>query len=401
MLIFAFYYSEPFPIRHVRTDTLLLFLLAIGSFIIGYLFSILNGRGFFEKENRHTFIKIDYQKLRNVNVTLILLSILGMFIAIREIGLMAGDSMIFFSNPYKVRVIVTSMGRSAEYVPTLLYKLGSYLINLGIISAFSSALLITDTKFRISAFAPFFLGILSSLIYFSRYLLLSYILFFIISIFLLLSYLPEDLKQKTKKRFLSIIFISILTGIAISAIIILARNFYLDKFGELLGKQVYYYITGGLATFDSYLIHGHQFFTYGLSMTRGLNDWFIKFGLLDASSVPQGAGHEFVKVAPQMLMNTYTFTKTIYEDFGTIGLAFVPFLWGYISCATILKFLQKFSWIKLYFSTILIFSMIMSFFGFYLEGISVIVFRAILVYALGYVIKEYCNLEVITTRFSL
>ncbi len=327
-LIFFLFYINPFPIRHVRPDTVWYFVLAIFSVTLGYLSSFVFKFNSIELKKKQ--VHIDYNRLFQINSLLLALSFLGMYLSVSEIGRLAGDSLIYLKNPFKVRVIVTSMGTTPLYQPSLLYKLGSYLINLGVISAFTSGFLLTGRKFYKSALLPLLVGLFSSFVFFSRYMLISYVLFFLIAYYLSLFYTSDENYIIAKKRFVKILSSAVVFALLASIGIILARNFFLKEVGDLLGKQFFYYLTGGISSFDSYLVHGFKDHTYGLSMTRGINQWLVKLDLLDIN-VPIGSSHEFILVANNVQLNTYTFIKTLYQDFGLLGVSITSFICGYFT----------------------------------------------------------------------
>lgn len=383
---------KTYPIITPKESTYLVLFLGLFSTIFGYLFSFSLRTNIKSK----TYYELDYSKLYWINLALLALASLGILLVFRDIGRMAGDSMIFFKNPYKVRVIVTSVGTTILYTPSIYYKLGSYLVNLGIISTFTSAFLLADKKFRLSAYLPLLVGLLSSLLFFSRYLLVTYVLFFLVASYYSTEGLDVERKHLVSKRLKRTILITILFTVLSLAGIIIARNFYLDKFSDFLAKQIFYYLSGGVSALDQYLTFFHNELNNGFSLTRSLNSWLIKFDLID-TNVPVGSGHAFIKVAPNVILNTYTFIKTIYHDFGLYGAIIIPFFWGFLTSYFVDQLILKFSVIKLFIVSILTFSFIMSFFGFYLESISPILFRFFLILALSLALKVFANYKVITT----
>lgn len=390
--IFIFFLStqEYYSSRFIRFETYFILTCGIVFVVSGYVFPFLFRSKNEQEYSTSFFDKVDFIKLNRLNIALILLSLVGAFLAIIEIGKMANDPLIFFKNPLLVRIIVTSVGEDVAYAPTILYKLGSYLLNLGLITTFVSSILMTSEKFFWSTIMPIIIGILISFIYFSRYLFITFILFYIITIFIVLRINRyTHYYNFIKRRFSLTLISSISLIIIIFALILFARNFYRDKLVELAYQQFYFYLTGGISCFDAYLFQIHSEFTNGTSILRGLNKWLIIFGLAP-DNIVVGADHDFVKINSFINLNTYTFAKSMYQDFGLSGVVFLSTVWGFISSKMIIKTNSNFSLIKLYISTVLIFSLIMSFFGFYLESVSVILFRAVLVFITGLAITSFC-----------
>jgi oligosaccharide repeat unit polymerase len=390
-LIFYLQDNISYNIRYIRNETLYILLTGIFFVLLGYLLSFFV-LGFQNNPKNKTKLTLDfkYSKLNILNWILVLITIVGAYLCIIEIGNLAHDPMIFINNPLKVRMIVTNIDNNINYKPSYFYKIGSYLLNIGLLTTFISSILQTSKKFYLSTITPFLIAILSSLIFFSRYLFITYILFYLISFFIISQLVNDEEKAIVINRLKYTITISFFLIVTVFFLILFARNFFIEKIFDLAKEQFYFYFTGGVVSFDAYVFQVHENYTYGMSILRGLNKWLVLFGIA-TDNVVTGADHDFIKISPTITLNTYTFAKSMYQDFGVCGVAIISMFWGFISNYTLIKITQQFSLVRLYFGAVLIFSFIMSFFGFYLESISVIMFRWVLVLILSVFVKLFCK----------
>jgi hypothetical protein len=89
-------------------------------------------------------------------------------------------------------------------------------------------------------------------------------------------------------------------------------------------------------------------FTHGASGFRSLFKWLARLGLLDPQSVI-GVNNPFVAIGSWTKVNTFSFAKTLYEDFGIFGLLIGNVIWGGITRHAIQKLMNHFSLVNLFF----------------------------------------------------
>lgn len=379
------YQLKLFNVRHIDSYTYFIILIAVLATISGYLW-----RSWITFEPNLVYSKpeFNYQNLARLIWILAFFVLIGIYFSTTEIAKIAGGMNVFIENPFKIRVIVTNIGSNMSMKPTLLYKLGSYLINIGIISSFFAGILLTSKKFYFASLLPFFFSVITSFIYLSRYLMITYILYVSLSFIITYQYLDDDNHKAIIKR--RMFYFAVGTLLFISSLLIgilMARNFFIDKILPLLGKQLYFYYAGGIATFDAFL-HTNYNYTYGTLTLGSIYGWLHSLGLMDMIETLQ-RNQPFIKIAPDVTINTYTFIKVLYQDFGLSGLVLISFGWGFTTRYSVDSIFRKFSMTRLFLCVILIMSFIMSFFGFYLQGITSLLFRLILLVIITHLSKNY------------
>lgn len=94
--------------------------------------------------------------------------------------------------------------------------------------------------------------------------------------------------------------------------------------------SIYWYVTGPYAAFDHYLSEGISY-TFGGHTFRIFAKWLVVSGLVDQKYLSSSIG-EFIRFrfSPSAL-NTYTWLRSFYTDFGLLGVTLLPFALGLMS----------------------------------------------------------------------
>ena len=142
-------------------------------------------------------------------------------------------------------------------------------------------------------------------------------------------------------------------------------------------SSIYTYIAGNIVALDKFLINFFDF-NWGASTFRSFLKWFARFGLFNPEDV-QGTHNEFVNIGPFGL-NTYTYLRPFYEDFGVYSVLLYSYLWGALSALSIEKIIEKFSLLRLHIATFIFFSIFMSFFNFAFINVTLFLYFGILIW---------------------
>jgi oligosaccharide repeat unit polymerase len=124
--------------------------------------------------------------------------------------------------------------------------------------------------------------------------------------------------------------------------------------------STYWYIASPLAAFNEFISTSDGHHHLGEYMFYPFYKWFYRFGL---APEPQ-MSYYGEKVYLPFMTNVYTYLRNIYEDFGIIGIAVVPYLLGWATCAVRLKAARSFAYLNLY--LVLLAMIFFSFYNYYL-----------------------------------
>lgn len=373
-IILFLYNQQLYNIKDVRPDTLLLTYLSIGALATGYFFMDL----FDPDKKRLNKLTVDISNEKQLWIWysfFTLLMLIGVILTMKGVAsFFDGNLAIYYQNPVKVRHIVVNIGHGHFSAP-LIFKIGNYLINWGLTASFLGGMLFTQKKYSFFALIIVFVSLLAGVSMFSRYIFINSFGMFAFS-YLLFSFLRNK-KEQTRifKKTIYFIILSVALVFGVTYAILSARAFYIDDLTDLFNRLLYFYLVGGLPALDIF-IYSDPTQLYGFSSFRSLTDWMIKFGIIPETNLLV-AYHPFVKVSTLVEINTYTYIKSFFQDFGLAGVGIMSALWGGITRYSLRALVLKFNIIRLAISAILCFSLFISFFSFYFEGIAMVVFRLI------------------------
>ncbi len=355
----------------VSNESILILFYSMFIFILSYFLFVIYDKKFFRLST--SILLINEQELKKTIYVLVLLTLLGIVVKSSVIANHFGGYDIYFRNPLQVRLLVTNLD---DFNLNLqLYRIGSYLSNIGLISSIYIGILYIKGKSNyIIIFLTVFIFFISSLVTFSRFIFITYLVFFFLSSLFVSLFISEDEKTRVTKKltFLAIIILTIMAS-AITAIFAF-RTFYSDEIGQKFTQSIYFYLSGGVIAFDNfYQSNAMQELTLGASSFRSIIKWIDALDLWPFAEALE-THDDFTRVAPSFYMNTYTYIKPLIQDFGVIGMSMIVFLWAYLAKFTMKWMLEKFSIYRLYFAIIVSFSLIMSFFSFYFQAVSNIIF---------------------------
>jgi len=123
-----------------------------------------------------------------------------------------------------------------------------------------------------------------------------------------------------------------------------------------------------------------------VSLFRNLFRWFARLGIYNPQLV-FSTNYDFIWVGFNVV-NTYTYLRVFYEDFGYVGMVILSFLWGWVCHWIIQKYLEKFSLYRLYFVGLIAHALLMSFYSFALLNVIAIVFILLLIRVIEYLVPD-------------
>jgi oligosaccharide repeat unit polymerase len=124
----------------------------------------------------------------------------------------------------------------------------------------------------------------------------------------------------------------------------------------------YWYITGPLAAFNEFMTTFSGDHQWGQNMFLPLYKWLCRFHL--AQEVEVGVYGE--KVLVPYMSNVYTYLRNIYEDFGILGVAIVPYVLGWAAAAIRVRARRQFQFLNLY--LVLLLLILFSFYNYFLSS---------------------------------
>lgn len=122
----------------------------------------------------------------------------------------------------------------------------------------------------------------------------------------------------------------------------------------------YWYIASPLAAFNEFVATFDGHYRFGEYMFYPFYKWLHRFALVPE---PQVSYYGEIVYLPY-LTNVYTYLRNIYEDFGIIGVAVVPYALGWAACVIRPKAARDFAFLNLY--MVLLVLIFFSFYNYFL-----------------------------------
>jgi oligosaccharide repeat unit polymerase len=359
-------------LKAVSSGTYFILYSAIFALILGYYIGVIFDKSQDSIPKSNQQIQVNTFLLSKIVLVTSFIMLIGALLIALEVGSNLGGIGIYFSRPLMVRQFIVGVQNGYNEI-SVIYKVGGYLSNIGLMSTILGGILFScSSKIRLIGLIPFPVLLISQLTIMGRYKFVSGLVFFFVA-FILFSYFLN--KESRKVRLFEILFYGLvsLTGVfTLSYWVLKLRSPLADDIINLLLESGYLYLSAGITAFDRFL-SSDFIFLYGESSFRSIFKWLARFGLWPTDNV-LSVNNEFVKVSANFSTNTYTFVRSLYQDFGIAGLLLVSFIWGVLTKQVIFSTYRKFNLVKLLISAIFVFSLLISFFSFYFQGLSAIVF---------------------------
>lgn len=378
----------------------MLIILGLLAFSLGYIIFEIYDKKQLLKTPEEIFGIINTSLLLFLVVGLSLITFLGAVLIFYSISTELGGMDVYFKTPILVRNTIVNYQLDPLTPPPVLFKIGNYLINTGFAGTiFGGALFASHKKERLFGLLILIAFIFASLSTVGRYTLFNAIFFFFFSYIYTVFFTNEKVQ---KKRLTELAVYSVLLILALSMFTLYMMEVRTTIAGENAIKEyalktTYMYVTGGVSALDNFLDHDF-IYTYGQSSFRSIFKWLSRLSLWPETDL-KSVHEPFVSITPVIKINTYTFIKSFFEDFGIFGVLILSLLFG-ISCK-ISNFLclRKFSFLRMFIAITLIFTAFMSFYSFYFHSITTIIYRLLIVIIINYVF--YNKLYLINSKTTL
>lgn len=375
------HYTNPYHFIVMSKGTLGIIVTGLVFIILGYYLV----HSFYINDNRMLLgdqhsIKLDEAFIGKFILVFSFIVVIGLILIVKEVAKITNNLSMYFDNPFMVREKIISMSAGEiSGISKASYTIGSYLGTFMYpLSVLGGIMVAQKSPWRFTGIIPFLLVIVYSLINLSRFgLITSMGLWFFSLIYYGIYINYNDRKKLTYKTAFFLLLAVVFIMIFFISIIKL-RTFSMLNIEYWAQRSIYSYFSGSGAAFEKFLFN-EPTMTFGASSFRSLVKWFARVGLLD-NSIVMGAHNSFYNVSRgiPMSLNTYTFAKSPYEDFGIIGVSVISLLWGMFVRFSIEKCFRKFSIINLFFVSLGLLSLFMSFYEFFFHGIVMFIYWFIL-----------------------
>lgn len=371
-IVFWIYSRKEFNIHSTSPEAFFLLLTGIIGFILSYVvFVAYDNRYNFYEKNRHEVI-LNKRLLINTTLAYSGITVIGAIIVATAVAQELGGYDVYLTQPLSVRQQIVSwqLGRT---LPPLTLKIGSYISNIGFLCSILGGILFSQKgRARFIGLIPLLCLLISQLTSFGRYAFVNGLIFFLFSYVLFNFFYSDQLRRSNLKRIAFFVLVSILFLGFMFYFIVKFRSPLAEDIFKLLNKSVYFYLTGGVPSLDHFLNSFNNEFTYGQSSFRSLFRWLNYITGDQETTI--NVHNSFVSISPTQDSNTYTFVKSIYQDFNIYGLVLLVGLWAYLTKKVIYSFYSKFSVLTLMVVCIFLYSLFISFFSFYFQSISQLIF---------------------------
>ena len=376
ILVFYLHFNNPYHFITISKGTFSIIMLGLICLLMGYLTAhsfYLNGKNDMPDVSQKIYVD---QRALGIFVLIISgIVLLGLLISVQEIAKATNGFKLYFTNPFQARVrIVMLQEGSIQNISKLNFKFGSYLTSLMFpLSILGGIAIAQKSRWRFTGLFPLILVIIYSLLYLNRFGLITSLGLWFFTLIYYSIYLPENERKTLLKKIalyavLAIVFVSLFFYLILSI-----RAFYISDIGYYIKRSFYAYFAGSPAAFEK-LLNEPQPLMYGASSFRSVVKWFGRLGLVETGQY-LGAHNAFknISLGSPMTMNTFTFVKTLYEDFGILGVAFITTIWGALARYFIEKGFQKFSLLNLFIIAVFVLSFLMTFYEFFFQGITMFI----------------------------
>jgi oligosaccharide repeat unit polymerase len=139
-------------------------------------------------------------------------------------------------------------------------------------------------------------------------------------------YQHRKLKQVFCNLFIPLIFIALLFAL-IDVLLGKSQAFGHESRFTGFVFSIYWYIASPLAAFNEFITNFDGNYLLGQSMFFPIHKWLYRLNLVEQSNIALYSE----KVYLPYVANVYTYLRNIYEDFGILGVAAVPYLIGWVA----------------------------------------------------------------------
>lgn len=385
-----------YNIRPISNETRLIIFCALFSFMMSYIMVTAYNTDFDREFKKEYKLKVNINLLIKLVIGISLLSYLGALLSAYAISKDIGGISIYFSRPLMVRQEVVELLHNKVYGTPILFRLGNYLINIGFISTLLGGILLASGgRFRLWGLFPLLGVLISQLVTFGRYYFVNGLVFFFTAyvLFIFFNNKKDQLRQIGGVLLYSFLSVSII--MILSYYVLKWRSPLANDIIALVKESFYFYFVGGVTALDiNHQIHDFKP-SMGVYSFRSIYEKLALFNLYDKELV-KSVFNPFVKVSPSYSVNTKTFINPLLQDFKIYGVLFISSIWAILTSFFTLRFYKTPSLLNLLIVSILTFSLIISFFSFYFQSITMMVYWGLVVFAIQYSLGD--KLFIIETK---
>lgn len=387
--VLPLYLNNPYNFPSLLNETKLILFSGILSVFAGYYLVHYFGTPLDNKihSKENTLVVFNEKKLIIITAILTVLPILGIILAFLFILNLVGGAENFFTRPLFVRHLIVEFQRSNLGNWSLAFSLSNYFISVAYVCNLLGGVIFNfNNKWRYIGVLPVIVGAIASALFIRRYVFINAASFWLIS-FLFSSYLyPHEQREKLLRRFRRVLLIIIIVFFGFTVAILTLRAVTDTALADFFIESILSYYTGGVGAFNQMVANTYDY-TWGTTTFRSVFKWLDRLHLWDLDKIV-GSQLEFVRVGRTWL-NTYTYAYSFYRDFGLPGVLFMSLIWGGLTRYIMGITLDKFSFVRLFWSVSFTFSLLMSFYSFFFDGLSTIVFWALLTWLVDRYMRKY------------
>jgi len=347
---------------NVSIETYIIIISSIISFVLGYLY-----KSFFSedihKKRKQKQIQIDYKFVFIVLLITIIIYCISFYYHISILSEERGGWIKYIINPIMARQAVVEAGKLSSWnIGLALSSYGVALIT--VIGIMGGVLFTSKNKFYIAfSILPLLLGFVFGLFTFSRYSIIQIIMYWSFAALYFSYFQNKELRSKTIKRLGIALGFQVMLFIGLVYIIVNLRYFTESNkdIANTFQEQFTYYIIGNIVGLERYFDESPPLL-YGKRLFNPIEKWLNRINVLNDTH-PLEFRFNFTRTSNTEHINTFSFIRPLHEDFGTVALLILSFIWGYIGLYFLLSLLDSFSFIRFYIVIVFCFSVTMSFFG--------------------------------------
>ena len=389
ILVYLMYSIQIFDIGKIHGYTWIILLSSNVTIILGFYISY-----HFNRFNRKYYStdqiliqSVDTKKLALIIISLFILSMISAIVNTYMRMAETGGLVEYFMTPMKSREIFVEKSREARHELLYFESLLAIFKNMNYVGIiFSSVLFASSRKYRFVCSLPLIFAFVESITTFGRFYFITNTFIWFSSVFFVSAHLPDEDRRRVFRLLLKTLGILIFIISLYFIFIVMFRTMAMKKYAtssqgvlELVGENVHSYFVGNLVMLDRYLL-GNITYYYGASIFMNIIKWFNVVGLYENPKMLAYFYHYDFLRTEHLFMNTYTYIRYLYSDFGEASLIPLSFTWGFVTYKVLVAYLRKFTLARLYIVSLITYSLFMSFFFFYFKMLLVPLYCGITLY---------------------
>ncbi len=336
-------------------------------------------------------VDINKDLLAKIILILSVLMGIGLFLLILQIRKITSNFSLYLINPFLVREkLIALHSGDMGGISAISYRFSTYLSTLMFpLSVLGGIMAAQEGPKRHLGKIPIILVIVYSVVNLNRFAFITSLGLWLLSLLYFIIFVDKEYRQKMIRRITWYIIIAFLLVVAFFVLILKLRTITSSSIEDFAIRSIYSYFSGSGSALEKFLFFEPRH-VWGASSFRSIFRWLTKFGLVDKSLV-FGTHNVFtnVSVGQPLFMNTYTFIKSPFEDFGLIGVGVICSLWGMIARYLLERYFRKFSIGSLFWVSIMTFSFFMSFYEFFFQNLTLFVYWFLILYLVQYIMERH------------